>query len=330
MSYKDIFNQRNSAYGSTIREIDINTIKYQVTSYFHDNPSYYQVQCYTASTPLSATPLDAWITDDPNKVEEVKQIQLIPDIQLNYGDLIYWTTSDGLSDYWLTTTVDYMGGIYYRGSMQKCLSSLKWQDSTGTIKEAYLIETKDAQRGLGILDGKEIILPNERRFIAIQSNVDTRKIVKGQRFIFDGDRCFRVVSLSTLKAGLIQLEMEEQLLDTVNDNVNLRICGYVTPTVNPTATLYVSSTTSPIDQIKVTSNKTYQSLVDGALVDVTWSLFSEDQTTTTTLATIYSFTSNSCLLKADSSAGGIVWLKAVLTSDVSKIAWQEISLVGLI
>lgn len=329
MSYIDIFNQRASAYGSTIKNTRVNSMKQNIISSFFNNPSYYSVTVNTPTSPYVSSPLDSWIVDDPTKTKEVKQIQLIPDIQLNYGDLISW-----LGDYWLTTSVDSMSSIYYRGSIQKCYSSLKWQDSTLTTREAYFIVTKDAQRGLGIVDGKVMILPDERRFIAIQNNVDTLKIVKGQRFMLDNGRCWRTTSINTLTTGLVELELEEQELNATLDNVSLRICGYVAPVTPPViyaGLLYIVSPTSPLNQIKVNLSKTYQSVVNASPVNVTWSVYAMDKVSITSLVVIGSFNATSCVLKGNSTNSlGSVQLKATLVSDPSQYYWQQVDVVGLI
>lgn len=333
MGYYDAYNAILSVSSPTPRDRNVDISKRAMTSTFKANPSYYQVQITTASTPLSSTPVDSWITDDPNKVFEVKQIKLIPKIKLNYGDLVYWV-NDGVGDYWLTTTVDFMGDMYYRGSMQKCLSSIKWQDSTLTTKEAYFTVTKDSQRGLGIVDGKVVVTPKEQRFIVIQNNADTSKIVKGQRFIFDNGRAWWVTSLSNLKTGLIGLELEEQELNTTLDNVSLRICNYVvptTPSIIYAGLLYIVSPTSPLNQIKENQSKTYQGVINSSPVNVTWIVFALDKVSATNLVSIASNTSTSCVLKANNAdLYGSIQLKATLVSDPSQYYWQQIDVIGLI
>jgi formylmethanofuran dehydrogenase subunit D len=226
LGYYDAYNAILSVTKSTPRDSIVDLTKRVIVNDFKFNPAYYQVQITTASTPLVSTTVDSWIVDDPNKVFEVKQISLIPKIKLNYGDLVYWIV-DGVGDYWLTTVVDYEGDMYYRGSMQKCYSSLKWLDENGEIKEAYFTVMKDSQRGLGVVEGNLVILSNERRFIAVQNNADTSKITKGQRFIFDGSRAWKVTSLDTLSTGIIHFELEEHAIDESIDNVSLRIANYL-------------------------------------------------------------------------------------------------------
>jgi hypothetical protein len=220
MGYTDLFDQRNIAYGSSIKNTRTNSIKRNISSTFKNSPSYYQVQVNTSSTPNVTSNLDSWIVDD-SKIKELKQIQLIPDQTLNFGDIIIWN-----NERWLTTQVDNMGGVYYRGSIQRCYSSLKWLDSIGEIREAWFTTTTDTSRSLGIQDGKVLIMPYERRYLAIQSNVYAQQIHKDQRFIFD-NRVWKTVSVDGLLTGLIMLTLEENLESNANDRMDLRIADYV-------------------------------------------------------------------------------------------------------
>jgi hypothetical protein len=218
MSYLDIYNQRNADYGGSLRDVSINATKRNIKLSFFNSPSYYQVQVNTPSNPTLASNLDSWIVDD-SKIKELKQIQLIPDQVLNFGDIILWN-----GQRWITTQVDNMGGIYYRGSIQRCFSSLKWLDSTGETREAWFTLTSET-RSLGIQDGKVLIMPYERRYLAIQSNAYTQQIKKDQRFIFD-NRVWKTVSIDGLLTGLIMLTLEENLESNANDRMDLRIADY--------------------------------------------------------------------------------------------------------
>lgn len=58
--------------------------------------------------------------------------------------------------------------------------------------------------------------------------------------------------------------------------------------------------------------------------DVTWSIFADDQTSTTTLATITSQTGTSATVQGNPDTIGYVQLKAVLNSDNAVLAWKRI------
>ncbi|OPH61720.1 hypothetical protein BC351_00315 [Paenibacillus ferrarius] len=220
MTFYTAYNAKLSVTDANPRTYNINNTKRVITNSFKDSPSYYQVRVNTSSSPYTTSNLDSWIVDD-SKTKELKQIQLIPDQLLHFGDVFTWQ-----GEKWLTTSVDDMGGIYYRGAIQKCVSSLKWLDSLGAVKEAYFVQATENLRSLGLVDDKMMVLSNERRSIITQKNVDTLKIRKKQRFIFDEDRCWQVTGINSLNTNLITLELEETLLSSDKDNVQLRIADY--------------------------------------------------------------------------------------------------------
>lgn len=193
--------------------------KQMIADGFFNSPSYYPVSLYKGYAPYTSVPLDSWIVDD-SKTKEIKQIQLIPDQILNFGDIIIWN-----NEYWLATSVDDMGGIYYRGSIQKCVSSLKWLDISGVLHEAWFIYRLDFFRGSGTEEGRVITLPAERRYIFIQNNQHTMRIERDRKFIFDG-RVWKVTAIDRLLTGLIYLELEESDTDLTKDNMELRIADY--------------------------------------------------------------------------------------------------------
>lgn len=193
--------------------------KKNITDSFFNSPSYYQVQSYSPSMPNTPSTLDSWIVDD-SKIKELKQLTLIPDQVLNFGDIIIWNT-----EHWITLQVDFQGGIYYRGSIQRCFSSIKWLDSTGEIREAWFTYRSDTPSNFGIQDGRIMTMPNERRHLIVQSNVYTQEIRKDRRFIFD-NRAWKTISIEGLVTGIITLTLEEDLENNADDRMDLRVADY--------------------------------------------------------------------------------------------------------
>jgi hypothetical protein len=105
------------------RQRKIGNNKRNIQKSFYDSPSYYLVDAYIASTPLSATPLDVWITDDSDNKDQ-KKIIVYPDQTLEKGYIIYWTDKD---NYWLVTQCDHnLGDVYSRGTMLECNATLRF------------------------------------------------------------------------------------------------------------------------------------------------------------------------------------------------------------
>lgn len=221
MSYLDKYLSMNKTYGEDLRTSQISSMQSKIQESFYNSPSYYQVTRYAPSSPSKSTTIDTWVLDHSEQ-RDYKEVQVYPSQTLNYGDIITWQ-----GDNWLVLQVDNIGDVYNRGYMQKCLSSIKWLDDNGLVKEASFTTSSQVQRGLGLTETKTImLLSTERRYIIVQNNADTQKIEKGNRFIFD-NRGWRVTSIDRLNTGLIHFELEEYDIDTANDNVDLRIADYV-------------------------------------------------------------------------------------------------------
>jgi hypothetical protein len=245
MGYYDAYNARLSISKTSPIEYQRDLMQRVVQKSFFASPSYYQVTQYAPTTPSVSSTLDVWVIDQ-SETKDFKEIQVYPGQTLNYGDYILWQ-----GDYWLVLQVDNMGDVYQRGYMQKCLSSLKWLDENGEVKEAWFTYKTDSSRGLGLEQGKVMLLPNERRYIFLQNNSDTVKLEKGKRFIFD-NRSWRVTSIDRLNTGLIYFELEEFDINPASDNVVLRIADYVGNIPNYTLKILNGS------NLSIRAGQTYQ------------------------------------------------------------------------
>jgi hypothetical protein len=211
MAYEG-YNAYLSINSGSPKERTINHTKQVLSNNFKDSPSYYSVS-------ISGITTDVHITDGSD-IKEQKVLLTQSTSPLSTGDLVLWN-----SENWLTLIVDNMGsGIYYRGTIRKCVSSLKWKNSSGVAKEAYFTFNVQSTANFGVEEGRVINLGNERRQIIIQSNADTQLIKKDQRFIFDG-RAWKVIAKDGLIAGLIYLTLEEDTTNTAKDDVINRVAN---------------------------------------------------------------------------------------------------------
>lgn len=146
--------------------------------------------------------------------------RIISDVdRIKIGDLITHKQKN-----WLVIIPEDDNIISQSFVMKLCPSSLKWLNENGQIVEAWFTLKTDVSTTLGIEDGRVISLPQERRNIIISKNVDTEKIIKGKRFIFD-NRAWEVKSINGLNDGLIELILEESQFSEY-DNKELRIADY--------------------------------------------------------------------------------------------------------
>ncbi|WP_281868039.1 Ig-like domain-containing protein [Brevibacillus parabrevis] len=99
----------------------------------------------------------------------------------------------------------------------------------------------------------------------------------------------------------------------------------------------ITSTNSIPTEIKSGQSKTYNAevrvgstLITDGSQPVTWSLYADNQSSTTTLATVTSQSGTSCTVKNNNANSGYVQLKATLNSDPSVFSWYRIQMKSLI
>lgn len=326
MSFFETYKKYLNVQGGNVLGSQKESMKQTILSGFYSNPSYTTVYINN-----STTPSDVWIVDD-SKVKEIKILTTKPNdtmsTTLSIGDLVKWNNEN-----WLTLIVDDMQ-IYDRANIQKCPSTLVFQNSSlSTIIAPFTIESSTSQ--LGLDEGRVISLPNERRNIIIQSNVDTQKIVKGQRFIFDG-RAWSVTSRNGLYDGLIHLTLQEDEINTATDNVDLRIADYVEFVTPETTTIpevgysivIVGSDTIKQNQTQVYTAEVYTNgvlVTDGSQL-VTWSVYADDKVSVTSLGTISTQDGIKCSVKNNNVTSGYTQLKVELQNDSSVITWKRIEM----
>lgn len=213
MSYLDKYKIRDTMYGENLRDIYIQNNRRLLSATFKDSPNYYAVTINDSSDLIDVHIIDVSETKDH------KIITYLYDTNLKRGDIVNWK-----NDKWILFYYDEFSEIYKRSRIAKCPSSLRWLNENGQIVEAWFTLKTDVSTILGIEDGRVISLPQERRNIIISKNVDTEKIIKGKRFIFD-NRAWVVKSINGLNDGLIELILEESQLSEY-DNKELRIADY--------------------------------------------------------------------------------------------------------
>lgn len=216
MSYKDKYLKREKSYGDNIRENRIQETKSKLSQLMYDVPNYFRVEKYH-----SELMVDVIITDDSDN-QELKGFISQIDEGIFIGDSFYW--NDQL---WMVTHYDEMGEIYKSGKIRLSPSTLKWIDSYGTAYEYPFSFSTDNLSNFGIADGKIISLANDRRNIAIKYTDESETLRVGQRFIFD-KAAWKVTSINRLNP-LIEIVLESDTIDTVRDNMGLRIADYIQP-----------------------------------------------------------------------------------------------------
>ncbi|MCK9319422.1 Ig-like domain-containing protein [Methanoculleus sp.] len=302
----DLYRSRMSAYGSTIKEGRTKAIVSAITNTFVDSPSYHEIKINNINRGVQIVD-ESSIIKNPNK----KRVLCKPDEDINIGDDIVWN-----SQHWLCTNVDSDKEIYAKGIIERCNNTLKWQNSTGEIKEyPCIISDKSSTYADGTLETKYIVIADDQILITIQSNSDTLQLELDKRFIFNHSKndIYKLSKIQPLlKEGILYLTMTKSEYGT-NDRLNLNLADYVQNNFALTITNgnSISLTTSETLQLSVTLTN------NGVVVEnptITYSTSDEEICTVSTIGLIQPISE------------GVVTITAVSNgvSDIIEVTVEEV------
>jgi hypothetical protein len=215
-----LYERRLKIDGETFKDRQINSLKDAILEDFEDSPSFHSVKINDIDRGVQILDENA-INKNPNK----KRVLCKPDEDINTGDEIFWKNK-----YWLCTNVDSDKEIYAKGIIEKCNNTLKWQTSTGEIKEyPCIISDKSSTYADGTLETKYIVIADDQILITIQSNSDTIQLEVDKRFIFNHSKndIYKLSKVQSLiQEGILYLTMTKDQYG-VNDRLDLNLADYV-------------------------------------------------------------------------------------------------------
>jgi hypothetical protein len=210
MTYFDDYKKRVQAGGQNIEDSVTKSSISLVNSTFADSPSY-------GTVTLNGVNKEARI----NISDDSKELSLLyrPLTLSNVGDFIIF---NGVN--WLVFSVK-NHEVYPKAVAQRCNESLKWKDSTGTIKE-YKAVIASGGTSFGIDDADRIemnTLEGELRAY-VQYNSFTKTIVATQRFII-GSQVYQIKGMDDVTdvingSGLIRFSLRLTTKSPLDDFVN--------------------------------------------------------------------------------------------------------------
>ncbi|MEK4008338.1 hypothetical protein [Paenibacillus sp. FSL H3-0333] len=267
----------------------------------------------------------AQIVDDSDTKDQ-KAISIVDHVLKN-GDIIDWQ-----SEKWINIVTDNMSGLYYRGVLRRCNGSLKWNDEHGILNERYFTFKSDPSTNFGVSDGRIIAVGNERRTLLVSCDDRTRLFKRDQRFLFDS-RAWKITAIDNISVKNISIvTLEEDLIDTAKDNLELEIADYVAPIVPPVKPEDPSSLIIEINgdaSITKARSKTYTCIFSkgGSQVEgiATFAITDIDGNSTS-LATIESQGDNVCIVKGVNL--GYILLHAI-NSDQTLTSQKKIQIKAL-
>ena len=251
LSYKNKYINYSSVYTPAAE------FKRQVERMFSNSPSLTDITINNSITPTKAIIVEGRSVLQKKLFVEVSQT-------LKNGDTITFNNTK-----WIATDYEEIANAYKRAILESSLGMLKFINEHGVIV-SYPFAIKREIASSELDDTRIIVLGKDKRSIIVQSNNDTIKIKKGQRFIFD-DVAWAVASVNKLIQGIVTLELEETQINNVTDNLTLGVADYTIKNVYQLKILNGSSintTTGQFIQLNtevrlndeiVTSPLTYQS-----------------------------------------------------------------------
>lgn len=215
MSYKDKYKARDTWYNGSTREDLVRRNRDNFNTVIQNNSSYYSVDVIGYESKLDMMILDNGDTKD------TKIFNVPYESSFKLGDTVIWK-----NDHWLAIHYDEMSEVYKRGILRKCLSTLRWLNADGEVKETWFTYSGESTSNFGIDEGRIISVDNDRRQIIVKNNSETSYFENETRFIFD-NRAWKVTSIDRLNPDLIYMVLNADEINPAVDNIELRVADYI-------------------------------------------------------------------------------------------------------
>lgn len=231
----DRYTARINFKGTTQRERNVNRLKDDILKNLHENPSYKSVLLNGSETSVS-------ITDGTKPY--YKEFQSLPGQKIVAGDYIEWSNYT-----WLVYTADCDDEIYIDGELRQCQYKIYWQDSYSNILSRYAWIQNASAYNNGEQGNSTLTLQSNQFMVYIPYDKDTEMLDNGTRIhISKSNRNCRPYKLTrpddiTYKYGekgvlniiftQCQYNQETDKLITLEDNSQVWICDYHSPTDSP-------------------------------------------------------------------------------------------------
>lgn len=187
------------------------------------------------------------IVDGQQKMMIVKSTQalnektfvLSPGDDIKIGDIVVWENL-----HWLVVELDFDNTIALKGRITQCNRQIRWQNvDTGEIIERWCLLTKPYTSN--VTNGTQLSVSNREYKVQIPYDNETKLVDLDKRFmleVIDGrPRTYSCTSVDQqtnvyqdLENGFIVWNLSQDAAGQPDDNVELMICNYVSPTVYPT------------------------------------------------------------------------------------------------
>lgn len=211
--------------------------------------------------------VDQSLIIDDGTLPYYKEVKSLPDEYFNAGDYVEW--ADAM---WLMVSCDWDKEVYTYGKMQQCNYVLKWQNTDADVIERWSVISSASKYNNGQLYNNIIVVNSNQLMVYLPIDSETLKLKSNKRLMVDfnteAPKCYDVTRVDTVTMGYdgiaeprydgkgcILLILTETEINPDTDRIDLMLCDYITPNVNPSTSLEVSYSGKP--EIRIGGKKTF-------------------------------------------------------------------------
>lgn len=247
---------------------------------------------------------------DDGTLPYYKDVKSLPDEYFDAGDYVEW--ADAM---WLMVSCDWDKEVYTYGKMQQCNYVLKWQNTDAETVERWSVISSASKYNNGQLYNNIIVVNSNQLMVYLPIDSETLKLKSNKRLMVDfnteAPKCYDVTRVDTVTMGYdgiaeprydgkgcILLILTETEINPDTDRIDLMLCDYVVPNVNPSTFLEISYSGKP--EIRIGGKKTFT-----ANTEVTFSLIVANMWADKIILTTLTPTSCRVNINLDSSLVGV-------------------------
>lgn len=211
--------------------------------------------------------VDQSLVIDDGTLPYYKEVKSLPDEYFDVGDYVEW--ADAM---WLMVSCDWDKEVYTYGKMQQCNYVLKWQNTDADVIERWSVVLSASKYNNGQLYNNIIVVNSNQLMVYLPIDSETLKLKSNKRLMVDFNtetpKCYDVTRVDTVTMGYdgiaeprydgkgcILLILTETEINPDTDRIDLMLCDYITPNVNPSASLEISYSGKP--EIRIGGKKTF-------------------------------------------------------------------------
>lgn len=217
MNYREKYRARMSVMGSTPREQIINDAIDDFTEYMNNTPNGYKATINNDTV----NKYDIAIQDVSiqNGMGDEKYLVTYMATPIDIGDVI--NMPDFTYNPWITVKQDYVTVMTHRTfQIRPCDFELKWVSKYGKSISKWVCSLNTTMYTLGIDNGQQITLPDTKLSITVSEDDDTTNIKRGMRFMYKGNKPYKVTFDDRSINGIINFTLTEDIINPKDDLEN--------------------------------------------------------------------------------------------------------------